>query len=434
MLVFVPHLSARVKYILDELLLYRLGISYKLTDSLSYFQKSQTKKIHYGNHIIEGCFNIPAAAFLFEENIVPQKITCLQNDKWHTQFFVMPYQNIPDSKIQTTHLPFDFFAASFYLLSRYEEYLPNTKDEHNRYKPSNSLAFKNNFLEFPLVDHWHQKFTELLQNQYPDLAIKTRKFKQINTIDIDFAYKYKGHGTFPLFRKFIGSILKGKPDLNCLVAPKEDPYDTYDFLVQTAKKKNIATLFFLLLADYGGNDKNIHPLSAEMKQLVQKLSLENTLGIHPSYKASLQSKIYLNEHQIFKTLTNQQPLISRHHFLKAKLPESYETMVQYKLEEDYTMAYATAIGFRASTCLPIKIFDLNQNLPLNILTYSPCVMDVTLKNVLQMNIQEAIQKIKEMKAEVEKVNGNFISIWHNSSFDPSLGWAGWKQVYESLFE
>lgn len=45
-------------------------------------------------------------------------------------------------------LPFDVFAASFYLLSRYEEYLPHLKDEHGRYPASESLAFKNGFWNF----------------------------------------------------------------------------------------------------------------------------------------------------------------------------------------------------------------------------------------------------------------------------------------------
>ncbi len=434
MLVFVPHITERVKYILDELLLHRLGLAYKLTDSIDYFMKSHNKRIHYGNTIIEGCLNIPYVPLLFEETLVGQKISVQKDKKWHSQFYIMPHENIPDFKIHTTYLSFDLFAASFYLLSRYEEYLPIIKDEHNRFKPNNSLAFENNFLEFPLVDHWQQLFAETLKKQYPEIHFKTKGFEQLNTIDIDFAYKYKGHGFFSLLRKFAGSLLKGKPDKHSFVAPKKDPYDTYDFLVQTAKKKNIETLFFLLLADYGGHDKNISPLSEEMKDLVQKLLSNNRLGMHPSYKASLQSKANLYEHQVFKLLTNFEPKLSRHHFLKAKVPESYETMVKYKLTEDYTMAYATAVGFRASTSLPFYLFNLHKNCTLNILVNSPCVMDVTLKNSLALAPQQAKEKIEQLKESVQKVNGNFISIWHNSSFDSSLGWEDWEQVYESLFE
>ena len=40
---------------------------------------------------------------------------------------------------------FDVFSASFYLVSRYEEYLPYVKDMYERFQAENSLAYKHNF-------------------------------------------------------------------------------------------------------------------------------------------------------------------------------------------------------------------------------------------------------------------------------------------------
>jgi 3-dehydroquinate dehydratase len=61
-------------------------------------------------------------------------------------------------------------------------------------------------------------------------------------------------------------------------------------------------------------------------------------------------------------------------------------------------------------------------------------MDVTLRNSLDLNVTEAQQKIAELKTQAQKVNGEFISIWHNSNFDETQGWSNWKQVYQSIFE
>ena len=60
-------------------------------------------------------------------------------------------------------IPFDIFAASFYLLSRYEEYLPHVKDEHGRFPVEESLAFQQGFLEIPVVDLWVKKLKEALR-------------------------------------------------------------------------------------------------------------------------------------------------------------------------------------------------------------------------------------------------------------------------------
>lgn len=434
MLVFAAHPSERLKYILDQLLTHRLGIQYKITDSLDYFLKSSSLRIHYGTDIIEGCLNIPCVPLLFEDHIKSQELSVRTDPKWKFFMFPKPYEHVPDYQIETTHLHFDVFAAAFYLLSRYEEYLPGTRDEHNRFRPQDSIAFAHGFLETPLIDHWLIHLQAKLKKQYPELTFKEHHFRQINSIDVDFAYKYKGHGKIPLLKKFAGSLLNFKPDVNSLVAPPKDPYDTYDWMLSAASAKNVESIFFLLLADYGGNDKNIPPLSEEMKALAAKLSESYLCGIHPSYKAAINPRVYLYEHQIFEELCQNKALHSRHHFLKIKVPESYAQLELFGVTHDYTMAYSGLPGFRASTSQAFKLFDLHQNKTLDVWVYSPCVMDVTLRNSLAYNVPQAIFKIKQLKEAVQEVNGSFISIWHNSNFDPSQGWENWEQVYLSLFE
>jgi hypothetical protein len=434
MLVFAAYPSARVKYILDYILFHRFGLNYHLTDKLDYFQKSKENKIHYGQELVEGCLNIPSISLLFEESIKEQKIQVVKDEKWLFQFFFHPYRNIPDFKHQTHYLPFDILSATFYLLSRYEEYLPSKKDEHNRFKPENSLAYKHGFLEIPLLDFWLIRFEKILKKQFPDIEFKSHQFKQLNTIDIDFAYKYKGHSFWALGRKFLGSILKRKIDKHSLVQPETDPYDTYMAMLEKPNRLKIETIFFLLLADYGGNDKNISPHSIEMKNLVQTLTENHSLGIHPSYKAGIQPKTNFLEHKVFKTLTGEIPKKSRHHFLKIRLPDSYAQMENLEIEKDYSMAYSGKVGFRASTCFPFKFFDLTANIERNIEIYSPCLMDVTLKNSLNLSKDKAIERINQLKETVREVDGYFISIWHNSSFDPTQGWAEWEDVYQSLFD
>lgn len=434
MLVFAAHPSERLIYILNELLVHRLGISYKLTDNPSYFEKSPSLRINYGTEIVEGCLNIPAANLLYEEHIRIQQIELIKKDPWHLIFFETPFQEIPDFRKHTVHLPFDILSASFYLLSRYEEYFVTKKDEHNRFKPEDSLAFKHHFLQTPLVDIWLNQFAVLLQKQYPELKIKEGKYTQLNTIDIDFAYKYKGLSVWQKTRKYVGSWFRGKPDPKALQAPDIDPYDTYDFMLKNANEKNIETKFFFLLANYGGHDKNIPPHSSEMRELINKLKTTYACGIHPSYKAGINTKLYKQEHSLFEQLFHAKTTFSRHHFLKIRLPESYEWMESTGILNDYSLAYSTQAGFRASTSLPFKFFDLSKNKTLEVWVHSPCVMDVTLKNCLNLKPQEAIAAIKNLKSEVQKVNGEFISIWHNSSFDIESGWQDWDQVYQGLFE
>jgi hypothetical protein len=320
------------------------------------------------------------------------------------------------------------------LLSRYEEYYPVPRDEHNRFRAQSSLAYQYNFLEFPLIDHWVEQFKKKALQVYPSLTFKTHHFTRINTIDIDFAYKYKGRSKLALVKKYIGSLLRFKPNINAIKPTNTDPYDTYNYILKTAGKANVETRFFFLLSNQGKLDNNIDPNSQEAIELYNWLAESHVCGIHPSYKASIDFKILSAEIQLFEKITGKLPTLSRYHFLKIKLPESFNNLTKLGIEADYTLCYADQIGFRASTSRPFKAFDLMHNKAINLMIYSPCLMDVTLKNYTKLSPEQAILKVKEMLEVTQKYEGKFISIWHNSSFDKEEGWLEWDKVYESLFE
>lgn len=434
MLILAAEDSPRLTYILDEILLRRLGINYKITNNPDYFLKSLSFRINYTPQIVEGVLNIPANNLLHETDVKPQDIEVEKETFWHTIFFQHAYSSKPDFRSDTSLVNFDLFAAAFFLLSRYEEYLPHKKDKHLRYLSSNSLAFKSGFLEFPLIDYWAIKLGEALKKQFPALALKTNHFEQLNSIDVDFAFKYQHQSIFSSIKKFGGSILRGKPDKEALFKPEKDPYHTYKYMAAKAAAKNIPNMFFLLLADYGGYDTNLSPKNLEVQRLYRTISESATCGLHPSYKAAIDKNALRNEIQLFEEIIHEKPKKVRAHFLKIRLPETYRTLEKMGITSDYTLCYGEAIGFRASTCFPFNAFDLIENKILQLTLHSPCVMDVCLKNYLQLTTEQSIEKIAALKQAVKQVNGQFISIWHNSSFDPKEGWEGWDKVYESLFE
>lgn len=435
MLIFAADETApRLRYILTQLLGKRLGQVFKITDNPDYFTKSKSARINYSNEIIEGVLNIPASNLLFETHINKITPTCTKQINWHTLLFERKPSSLPDFKADTIVLPFDLFAASFYLLSRYEEYLPQTRDEHNRFKAANSVAHKNNFLTVPLVDLWLNQFKSELNKLYPLMQFTENKFTQINTVDIDFAYKYKGLEPINRFKKFIGSILRKKPDTQALLPPKNDPYDQYEYLVKTAAQNHVPTKFFLLLANYGGFDKNLDPKQEPAASLYKTLAENFPCGIHPSYRAAIDSKAFAKEVAIYENLLGYKPQISRFHFLKLNFPDSLRMLNKMGITEDYTLMYSEQPGFRASTCFPFEAYDLGKETVLPITLHSPCIMDASLNHYMKLPVEDAIEKIKELKLIVRNFQGEFISIWHNSSFDSNEGWANWEKVYEALFE
>src|ERR1700733_15411270 len=73
--------------------------------------------------------------------------------------------------------PFDIFAAIFFLVSRYEEYLLFQPDKYGRFPHEASLAFREKFLDFPLINYWLDDFKKSLGRKFPDLIFRMKDFK-----------------------------------------------------------------------------------------------------------------------------------------------------------------------------------------------------------------------------------------------------------------
>ena len=430
--------SARLQYICEEIFTRRLGLDFKITESEDYFLRSNSFRVNYGNKFIEGVVNVPAVNLLYEENIKPYAPDALADAVWLHRFFSFSYPDTEFTRLETVFIPFDIFSASFFLMSRYEEYLPHHADAYQRYRAAESLAFRAGFLEAPLIDVWVKVFSELIKKHYPEINIKQPAFRELHTIDLDFPYQYRGIGYWRNFKKFGANLLRRdldaiKKQLGVLKGDK-DPFDTYDLIHQMASTNQAELKYFFLLAENEGkHDKNPDPRSTAMLRLIQRLGKECDCGIHPSFQSFGKERVLSYEIRLFVKLFAPKILRSRAHFLRVRLPDTYRKYIAHGVKEDYSLAYSEQAGFRASTAIPFYFFDLASNEETGLLLLSPYVMDVTLKNFMKLNPEAAMERIWELKDRVQAVGGNFISIWHNSSLTGEGEWKGWKPVFESLF-
>lgn len=216
MIIYSAHITNRLQYIVDTL----FEADVILTDNVNEYKASSLFKLNYSSTTIhDDEVWIKPHSLLFQTKIEVQTIDCFE---WNglTAFF----------KTEGT-IAFDVLAASFYLISRYEEYLPHEKDEHARYSHTNSTAYKNNFLYLPLVDLWLKKIKEVIRS----LAIHNSQFTFIPTYDIDIAYQYLHHSVIKNVFIFYKELLKGNftavvEQGNVYSGWKQDPFDTFNWL------------------------------------------------------------------------------------------------------------------------------------------------------------------------------------------------------------
>ena len=94
------------------------------------------------------------------------------------------------------------------------------------------------------------------------------------------------------------------------------------------------------------------------------------------------------------------------------------------------MGYADEIGFRASIALSFRWYDLENETVTDLQIFPFQAMDVTLKEYLNLSPDDAFLALNKLKNATQDVDGQLITLWHNSSFGDD--WKGWKEMYENF--
>jgi hypothetical protein len=337
-------------------------------------------------------------------------------------------------------LPFDPLAAIFYMLSRYEEYLPHRKDQHGRILITETLAYKNGFHLTPVVERWALMIKDLILEHYPETVFLKRNFSFEPTIDIDSAYCYLHKGWF---RTCMGILRDGihrrdpaevKHRIRVLKKKEEDPYDTFDYIINLNKQYRFPLIFFALLGDYSLHDKPISYLNNEFRQLLQHIGDHSKVGIHGSYDSAMEPKRLEQEIQRLAEILHRPIYRNRYHFLRFTLPRGYSNLEKQGITQDYSMGFADQPGFRNGSCSTLPFFHLSRNQEINLNIHPFVAMDTTFHTHMNLSPDEAIKLYHTLIDEVKAVDGTFSCIFHNQNLCEDFGWEGWRAVYEEVLQ
>ena len=91
------------------------------------------------------------------------------------------------------------------------------------------------------------------------------------------------------------------------------------------------------------------------------------------------------------------------------------------------MGLSDRAGFRAGTCSPFPFYDLITEAETTLMVHPFAVMDSALCYKMGLDPQEAATEAKRMVDAVRRVQGTFISVWHErflSDYGDEKGWGG----------
>ena len=429
LIIYTTHNSARFSYIAETILRIAGIQSFAITNDIDEYKQSIAPSVNYSDAPVkEGEVWLAPQGLLSETSIRQQPIQCFTCNTQPAFFETMG------------DMPFDIFAASFYLLSRYEEYLPHEKDAYGRYAHNNSLAYQQGFLHLPVVNIWLVDFVKLLKEKFPALSVQPNAFRFQPTYDIDIAYSYLHQPFLKNLGGFYKDLFTGQwkqlaERANVYSGWRKDPFDTYDWLDELHSQFHLQPIyFFLLAAQRKGVDKNVPPNTKAMQELVKRHAEKYTTGIHPSWQSGDSEKLLAQEIALLQAYTGQAVTRSRQHYVRMHLPGSYRILLQQGIQEDYSMGYGSINGFRASVASAFFWYDLEKEQQTTLQVWPFCWMEANAVFEQGYTAEQGFEELQQYHNVVKQVNGILMTLEHNHFVTEQPQWVGWRNGYKAFLQ
>lgn len=409
-LIHTPVVRPRIIYIFRHFFQHRLGQEVSFTSDVGVFVAHSGPKMSYGDVPLGNEFFIAANGLLADQGVNSVDISVFQ---WEG----MPAFFATSAKSQ---LPFDFFAASFYLMSRYEEYMPYVPDDLGRFKVEQSLAHNHNFLDLPLIDMWFECFVAAWTDffELPPFTQQVSTTELVIEIPQLYAYKYK-----TIFRSFFEGLYdfgrlrfaKTFDRLMVILRFREDPLIGLIEQMEAFRSTAVSFRFFALYAALGIHDKSLSVFSKKHQQELKSLSDYAPTAPLASFESTQKTQKLVQDISRFSGLIHRPIKAIRQHKLVLRFPDTYRTYASLGIKHDYSMQYPNVPGFRASTAHPFRFYDLGEEQQTPLTIHPICLSESHIR--AQQYARKMRQLFIRYQSRLQKLHAPLLVALTNESFN-----------------
>jgi hypothetical protein len=426
LLVYTQKITPRITYAFRHICTRILGVETQFTSAIEVFVAHSGAKLSYGKQPLGNEMFIHCQGLLTQQGF--ESIDLVIKDWDDTKCFF--------SSISNSAVPFDIFSASFYLMSRYEEYLPHVKDAIGRFPYTQSLAHREGFLRQPVVDMWAYKFKTILLKSFPELVFPLKKMSIHNVIDASQPFAFVQRGFLRAVMGFSSDLWKMKMRSiitrgQVLMTLRKDPYDTFNWIINTAKRSVSRHTFFFRLGDNSDYKEGINTKRLKYKLLVKFVSDYKEVGLILSSETLVDYEKVKKEKERMEEMTHRILLSSMNAHYVVNLPAIYRNLVELEVEEDFTMVYENEVGFRAGTCTPFLFYDLDSETKTPLIVHPLAFTTSAFEKKYESEINKTFKKLYNA---VDQVNGTFSGVFSNRDFTSSEKNKIWRSIFSEKLQ
>lgn len=425
LVVYSPQASPRLRYICSFLEKY-YGLTTQISADEKIFSEKSGAKIWYSAALPPAdAVWIKPHGLLFEKGVFAQKVSVGAKDGFPVLF--------PSEQ----GYGFDLLAAIFYLITRYEEYLPHSKDEFGRYNHVQSIAYKNGFLQLPLINIWLWFFANAVREKN-GVVLPLLPFRFLPTYDIDLAWSFLHKDWWRTAGGAAKAILQGeiaavRQRIRVLSGKEKDPFHVYEDLHALHTKYGLEPIYFFPMGEQINRyDKNIVPKKRALQKLIGEHASRYDIGLHPSWRSEDEQQLLAEELSRLEQITGKKITASRQHYIRFNLPHTYGRLIEAGITDDYSMGYGSVNGFRASIAAPFYWYDLEKEEATSLLVHPFCFMDANALFEQKLSPEAASDELMGYYHSLQRWGGTLITIWHNNILGTDKLYRGWSQVYKNF--
>jgi hypothetical protein len=331
-------------------------------------------------------------------------------------------------------LGLDIFGSIFFMLSRYEEVVPNKFDAHSRSSGVNSFSSRAGILNRPLADEYVEVLISAVNLLWPSLEINCTPGQKIVTCDVDEPFERWIRDPIYLTKGIAGAIINRRSLstairrlLNGFLSPFSfygfDPYWNFDWYMDVCERHNRKAQFYFISkmgvrdvdAAYCVNSKRIQNLLRNIHDR------GHIIGLHGSYDSFLDAEMLTTERKALQGAcelagAKQEILHSRQHYLRwhAGITPDCQSLAGLKI--DSTVGYADLPGFRCGTARKFSMWGWKNMAPLELKQQPLVVMEGTLLSGVYMDRKINAENIfRDLSSKAIKFGGDYTILWHNSN-------------------
>ena len=328
----------------------------------------------------------------------------------------------------------DIFAACFFMLTRWEEYVNKSRDKHDRFPAYKSLAYKQNFLDRPIVNEYLEELKKMLLEFDDSLNFKQHTEKTYISCDVDQPFDCTVESFSRLLKVGAGDILKRKSIkefakrvrryvFNKFENYKYDTHYNFDWYMKTCEKAGLKATFYFIPTSIEKHNGCYELKDTKINSLLRYIdSRGHDIGGHGSYQTYQdKEKAKVQKNMLDNTLSSsgisQKVVGNRQHYLRWDSSLTPSVLEYAGFEYDTTGCYADRPGFRYGVCYEFSMFDFLNRKKLDIKQRPLVVMEATLISKQYMGLgysQKTVDTIKKYKNICHRYGGNFTLLWHNS--------------------